>query len=343
MDTTSSRPHLKRAATVHDVASAAGVSRQTVSNVVNAPERVADATRARVQTAISQLGYRPYGPARNLRARRSSILGYSLAAAMAEPNLLLDRFLAALTAAASERGYGLLLFTAADTQEAVAAHADLVANGSVDGFVISGTDRGDRRVDYLTKTGVPFVTFGRTGSRHPHDWVDVDGAAGTRLAVEHLAGRGHRRIAFVGWPPGSSSGDERVRGWRQGLRDAGLKLDAALLVRGDGSHDSGVAALHRLLSLEDPPTAIVAVSDTIAVSMVGAALRLGVDVGRSLAVVGFDDTALAVAMDPPLTTVRQPLGRVAQNIVARLEARLAGAPVQPGNLLMPELIVRKTA
>nr|MBA2530114.1 LacI family DNA-binding transcriptional regulator [Euzebyales bacterium] len=233
---------------MHDVARLAGVSRQTVSNVVNAPQRVAGPTRLRVQAAIDQLGYRPYRSARNLKARRSRLLGYRVPSSTAASlNPLLDRFLHALTDAARIDGYHVLLFTPEDSDEEIAAHAELVATGTVDGFVLSETNYGDARAAYLGAAGAAFVTFGRTGLDGVHPWVDVDGAAGMRSAVHHLAGRGHQRIAFVGWPPGSVSGDDRAAGWHAGVVESGADVDATLDLRGPDGLDSGRRALQRLL------------------------------------------------------------------------------------------------
>lgn len=315
-----------------------------MSNVLNAPERVADHTSARVHAAITALGYRPDRAARNLRARTSKLLGYGVASAgSGESNLLLDRFLAALVAAASDEGYGVLLFSADEAGDAVAAHAELVATGTVDAFVLSATNYRDERAEYLTDAGIPFVTFGRTAHRPAHDWVDVDGAVGTRSAVAHLVQRGHRRIAFVGWPSGSVTGDERARGWHQGLAAAGLDVDPQLELRVTNSGASGRAALDVLADLQHPPSAVVTVSDLLAVGIAGAALRRGLAVPEDLAIVGFDDTPMARLLDPPLTSVRQPLETAARHIAARLTAQLAGGPAGAGLLLRPELIVRDTS
>jgi len=342
---TSPRHGAGRAPTVNDVAEAAAVSRQTVSNVVNSPERVHPQTRARVQAAIDDLGYRPNRMARNLQARASRLVGYRIPGGSSGGNPLLDRFLHALTEAARADGYHLLLFTPDDERDEVDAHADLVATGTVDGFVLSETDYGDSRVSWLSERGVPFVVFGRTNIDVPYSWVDVDGRTGVASAVAHLAARGHRRIAFIGWPEGSATGDRRAEGWVTGLTDAGLgPPDPALCVRGEDGPRTGAEALDHLLRLADPPTAVVTASDLIAIGALAAARARGVEAGAALGVVGFDDSPVAPHLLPPLTSIRQPLEQVGRTIVGLLTARIAGAAPDPdGVLLTPELVVRQSS
>ncbi len=331
-------------ATLVDVALLAQVSRQTVSNVVNAPQRVAAPTRARVQAAIDTLNYRPHRLARNLRTRTSRMLGYRVPTTAPEAiDPLLDRFLHALTDAARVAGYHVLLFTPDEGQDEVTAHTDLVATGTVDGFVLAETNYDDPRAVYLAEAGVPFVAFGRTGCPVPHDWVDVDGAAGTQAAVARLAAAGHQRIAFLGWPAGSASGDQRAQGWRQGLEMAGLPVDDDLLVRGSDARSVGAAGTAALLGRAKPPSAIIAVSDLLALGALAAARVRGFAVGRDLAVVGFDDSPVAGLVAPPLTSVRQPIEDVGRHIVALLTSRLAGRQEPTGVLLAPRLIIRRSA
>lgn len=343
MDQTRTDAGRGTAPTLHTVAALAKVSRQTVSNVLNAPERVRPRTAERVQHAIDQLGYRPHRLARNLKTRASRMLGYEIARTPPGTiNAVLDRFVHALVEAARDDGYHVLLFTP-DRAGQLAAYDELVGTSTVDGFVLSEVGYGDPRAVALQERGVPFVTFGRPGVSVPHAWVDVDGGAGTAAAVRHLAGLGHRRVAFVGWPHGSATGDRRAEGYGRALAETGLPYDQALDRRVEDRVGDGAHALDRLLDLAEPPTAVVCVSDSIAVGAVHAAVARGMTVGRDIAVTGFDDTPVAALLSPPLTSVRQPLEAVAHRIVSDLTALLAGKELdQPGELLPPELIVRQS-
>jgi DNA-binding LacI/PurR family transcriptional regulator len=331
--------------TLNDVATLAQVSRQTVSNVLNAPDRVRPDTAERVRAAIRQLGYQPHRLARNLKTRTSRMIGYEIARTPPGTiNPVLDRFVHALVETARDDGYHVLLFTP-DESGQVAAYDELVGTHTVDGFVLSEVNYGDPRAAVLQERGTPFVTFGRPDLAIPHSWVDVDGAAGTQAAVEHLVERGHQRLAFVGWPTGSATGDRRAEGFVRALTAVGLPYDPTLNLRVEDSVEDGARALDRLLDRADPPTAVVCVSDSIAAGVMRAARVRGLAVGTDLAVTGFDDTPVAALLTPPLTSVRQPLETVARRIVSRLTSLLAGeqSDVPAGELLAPELVVRASS
>jgi LacI family transcriptional regulator len=342
--------------TIQDVARRASVSRQTVSNAINAPHRLHAQTLARVQSAIEELGYRPNRVARSLRRRATRLIGYRIQPVAHDAvSTVLDRFLHALADASREQGYHLLLFTPADDADEMATYDEMMSSATVDGFVLSGTDHHDLRPKRLHEAGVPFVCFGRTDHDDGHAWVDVDGAAGTAAAVDHLVGRGHRRIAFLGWPEGSGTGDARASGWRDALTAHGIRAgtaEAPILRSVDGPEHGG-AMVTRLLDAPEPPTAVVCASDALALGAMFAAAARGLEVGRELAVVGFDDAPTAALVRPGLTSLRQPLEevgrRVADLLVAQLERRPGGTgdgarPPAPagGVLLPPTLVVRES-
>jgi DNA-binding LacI/PurR family transcriptional regulator len=320
--------------TLDSVAAHVGVSRQTVSNVINNPEIVRADTIAKVRAAIDELGYRPSAAARQLKTRRSHTFGMRLEPVREGINgLVLDQFLHHLVESAQRIDYRVQLFTAPDDAAEMDAIADLLVTSDLDGFVLTGTHHGDPRTAWLALRDVPFVTFGRPwGTVARHSWVDVDGAAGTRAAVAHLVERGHRRIGFVGWPHGSGTGEDRRAGWRAGMADAGLPVipdwDAAV----DNRVTEGRAAAARLAALPDAPTALVCASDSLAI---GAA-------ESGCAVVGFDDTPVAAALG--LTTVTQPLADAAAECLRLLVDRVEGrAPTAPDHLLLdPHLTVRSS-
>lgn len=321
-------------ATLVSVARQAGVSRQTVSNVLNAPEVVRPETIARVRAVIAEQGYRPHRAARQMRTRRSGVIAVRI-----EPvgngvsGVVLDRFLHALTAAAEEHDHRVMLFTAADDDGEIRACADLVATVGVDAFLLTGTHRADRRIAWLREHGHTFVTFGRPWGDDDHrQWVDVDGAAGTHAATAHLLSAGHRRVAFVGWPSGDGVGDDRRAGWLRAQLEMGFEPGPEVGLP-DGI-DSGRAAAALLLDVGEPPTAFVCASDSLGVGVL-TQLRMR---GGAGAVVGFDDTPVASAMG--MSSVRQPVVESAAACVAQLHALLDGQQPSP-QLLAPELIVRR--
>ncbi|RCV52539.1 LacI family DNA-binding transcriptional regulator [Marinitenerispora sediminis] len=338
-------PEQPRAATLESVAEAAAVSRQTVSNVLNAPHRVRAATREKVEAAIRELGYQPNRLARSLRTRASRMLGYCVQP-HGDGNVLLDRFLHAITEAAAERGYHVLLFSARPGAEGLPAYADLLAQRTVDGFVLSDTFMDDPRQEWLAERDVPFAAFGRSWSEPEHgSWIDVDGAAGTRDAVDHLYEQGHRRIGFVGWGPGSGVGDDRRAGWERACAAHGLGPQPSTAA--DNDLREGAAAARRLLDLPDPPTALVCVSDMIAIGCLGVLAERGLRPGRDVAVVGFDDLPAAALPGIDLTTLSQPLDEIGRGVVDLVLDQLgdsAPAPDRPRHrVLRPSLVVRSSS
>ncbi|WP_432839631.1 LacI family DNA-binding transcriptional regulator [Dactylosporangium sp. CA-092794] len=314
--------------TVEDVAREAGVSRQTVSNVLNAPERVRPETRERVEAAIAKLGYRPNRLAQGLRASTSRMIGYRIEPV--HPHALgsiHDRLLHALADAGRAEDHHLLLYTADDPRDEAANAVALHRAGAIDGVVLYGLHAGDPRPPALLEHRVPFAAFGRTGADDGHPWVDVDNAAGTAAATRHLVEAGHRRIAFAGYPKGTDVGDRRWEGWRSTLDAADLLPGPDL--RGEDSVATGARLAARLLDAPDPPTAVVAATDTLAAGV----LSLARERGARLAVVGFDDTRTAAVLG--LSSVRQPIEAVGH---AMIDALLNGPPAV--RLLSPELIVR---
>ncbi|HVU10795.1 MAG TPA: LacI family DNA-binding transcriptional regulator, partial [Phototrophicaceae bacterium] len=210
--------------TIKDVAREAGVSIATVSYVLNGKTvAISDETRARVWFAARKIGYRPNVSARGLRSNQSRLIGYAWHKMPEQQiNTLMDQFVNALASSAEAVGYHILTFSAPLT-EPIPVYDELIRTGRVDGFVISSTVPDDPRVQFLIERKFPFVSFGRANAGWDFLWVDTDGGAGIRSAVEYLIGLGHRRIAMIGWPDDSLTGNYRVAGYLDGLRAAGIE------------------------------------------------------------------------------------------------------------------------
>jgi len=348
--------------TIETVARRAMVSRQTVSNVLNAPDLVRLETRDRVRKAIRELGYRTSLAARQMRTGRSGLVAVRIDPVRAglDEGAVLDRFLHGLTEAAATGGYRLMLYTAGDDASEIATFEELLDSYALDGFVLTHTHLGDARTAWLTHRGVRFTAFGRPwGPAAPHSWVDVDGSAGTAAATTRLITAGHRRIGYLGPPPSPGVGDDRRSGWVRAMTGAGLPT-RGLVRHADDTVADAARIVRELGRLRQPPTAYVCHSDPMALG----ALRA--DPGAR--VIGFDDTPAAAAVG--LTSVRQPMLEVASAcirlLVRQLDAPQPAAPSRrapsaghvsdptgvpespPGSpppepeqvLLIPELVVR---
>lgn len=319
------RPTRHGGVTLRHVAELAAVSRQTVSNALNAPHRLDPSTLARVRRAIEQLGYRPNRSARSLSTGTAGLIGYGVAGqADGVVNALMDSFLHALCGAAEAAGHHVLLFTAPPGRGGMQVYADLVAQQAVDAFVLSDIVVGDPRPDWLIERGIRFASFGRTGPtgrRQPGSWVDVDGAAACESLVDGLHALGHQRIGFLGWRGGLGAAEDRLRGWRVACTSHGLAAGDDLVVRcKDMTVADGQRAAETLLELENPPSAIMAGCDVLALGGLRALAARGLRPGRDVAVTGFDDSPLAAAVTPGLTSVRQPVADIAATLLRLLRA-----------------------
>jgi DNA-binding LacI/PurR family transcriptional regulator len=334
-----------KAPTVEDVARVAGVSRQTVSNVLNSPGIVRGTTRERVERAIAELGYRPHAAARRLRTRRSSTIAVRL-----DPyqggisGVVLDRFVHALTERASERSMRILLYAVRTPAEEIERIGDLVDGGEIDAVVLTGTSREDTRTSWLQERDVPFVSFGRpwrdddTGVP-AHPWVDVDGAAGTRAATRHLLDHAGPRIAFLGWPEGSGTGGDRARGWSEQMCRAGSSGPRWCAEESVGQAREVAGAE---LVADPAVDGVVCASDALAIGAHLAATALG---RPELPVVGFDNTPAAEALG--IGSVEQLPEQVAVGVLDLLMGPTGSVVVRRGPdaeetyvLVEPRLVVR---
>lgn len=349
---------MARLPTVQDVAHAAGVSRQTVSNVLNTPSIVREATRERVLESIRELGYRPHAAARQLRTRRSSTIGVHLDPyAGGISGVVLDRFVHALTESANARAMRVMVYTARDAADEIRRIEDLLDGGEIDAVVLSGTQHDDPRTEWLNRHQVPFATFGRPwGSLarpeggEEHLWVDVDAAAGTHAATRHALESGARQVAFLGWPTGSGTGDERERGWRRAL-EAGeategtditaASADPAERISVDDDVHTARKAVRKVLAHE-AADAVVCASDVLAIGAHLAALDAG---SPDLPVYGFDNTPTAEALG--LNSVEQHPEHVAAAVLELLMGAEGTTVLSEAErssprhrLVTPELVLR---
>ncbi|MDZ5663263.1 LacI family DNA-binding transcriptional regulator [Nocardioides sp. S-58] len=330
--------------TLADVAERAGVSRQTVSNAVNNPDLLRPDTLERVRQTIAELGYSPNRAARNLRTRTSSLIGLRFNPVQeGTANAAMDRFVHSLVEASEEAGYHVLLFPG-DDEDPVGGYDNLLRSTAVDAFVVTDTYLGNPQAAWLSQQRAPFVAFGRPWDDETarHVWVDVDGAAGIRLATQHLIDRGHTRIAWIGWRKDSPIGEDRRSGWVSTMHANGLST-TGLASRVEDVVHSGAEAAAVLLD-ESRPTAFVCASDTLAMGVLHTLWIRQLAPGRDIGVVGFDDSQVAQVYPVGLTSVRQPLEDVAVEVVRTLRALLSHQPVASrGVLLEPALAIRESS
>lgn len=332
-------------ATLATIATATGVSVQTVSNVVNGKTaKVAPATRATIEAEIAAQGYRPNRAARMLRTNRSGLLGYRIRPTTDGINgSVLDRLLHALSDRAHARGYDLIVFSSPDDLAEIESYEKLMTEHRVDGFLLTSTNHGDTRADWLLEHGVPFVAFGRPWGRDDaaeslhHDWVDVDGYSGTHRATEILLERGCEKIAFLGWPDGSGAGDDRRAGWAGALEAA--QNPHRLAASAEDGVPNGHAAAVGLLA--DGADAIVCASDSLAIGALVALRAAHPEIAHNI--IGFDDTPVAAAVG--LSSINQPIEDAAHRMIDVLVERIENptdAPAREPQRLLPPTVIERT-
>ena len=332
--------------TIKDVAKAAGVSVATVSYVLNNSGAVGKATRQRVLQVVDELGYRPSVIARGLRSRKSAMIGYSWRPVPPNQfNPILEKFILSLAEAAARHEYHVLTFPYPEPYDEVEVYRQMVESGRVDGFILPDANLDDRRIRYLLEVDFPFVTFGRSNPEWDFPWVDVDGSDGVQQAMTHLLELGHRRIACLAWPEASLTGQYRLDGYRTAMASAGLRVDPSWVIRIENDYSLARQATETWLGLpaERRPTAIVALTDLMAVGVMNAAADADLRVGVDLATVGFDDAPIAGYLRPSLTSLRQPMAMVGERAVTMLIDLVHGRKPEPAQVLLKsQLIVRES-
>lgn len=334
--------------TLEEVARLAGVSRSTVSRVVNQHPNVRPEVRERVWEVIRQTGYQPHAAARSLATRRTRIIGLIIPQAVT--TLFTDPYFPILMRgvadACNAHNYHLMLslFSHRRVRDSHVQQDPLyrrvLRSRYLDGVVVSSAPLDDPIFPLLLEDNVPFVIVGR----YPHEranYVDVDNVVGARMAVEHLLRLGHERIATITGPLNTFAAQDRLEGYRQALASRGIPVDEHLIMEGDFTEQGGRTAMQRLLPHQ--PTAVFAASDTMAVGAIKALREAALRVPEDVAVVGFDDVPLASMVEPALTTVRQPIEQLGSMAVELLIGLLESPKTAVGvhRVVLPtELVIR---
>lgn len=337
--------------TILDVARAAQVSPSTVSNLLNGrTERMRPSTKMRIERAIEQLDYRPNHAARGLKTGSAPLLGL-IVPSVANP--FFGIFARYVEEAALESGYQVLLGNSGRDPKREQNYAKELWGHGVRGIILGSSPENFAHLSALLERGLHVVAFERPlqqADPYSIDSVGVDNVQGAYLAVKHLIALGHRRIGFVSGSIRTINRHDRLDGYRQALEEAQIAYDETLIWQGLSDIDFGDAetmdmgrrGARELLSRTDPPTALFAINDMVAFGTYAGAREVGSDVPNDVSIVGFDDIALTEVVDPPLTTVRQPIEEIAKTAVTRLLARVQDDESElAGHIaLAPELIVR---
>lgn len=330
--------------TLEEVGAAAGVSRATVSRVINRSPRVSPEAREAVERAIAKLGYTPNRAARSLVTRRND----AVALFVSEPGarFFSDPIFAAvvrgISATVAEVDLNLVLVIAQDEAERERARRFL-RRDHVDGVVLMSLHGDEPLPRQLAREGMPTVQIGRPLGRAAVAYVDADNRGGARAAVQHLLAAGRTAVATIAGPSNMNAGIDRLDGYRDALAAADAEVRDALVEESDFSEAGGYEAMSRLLAREPGLDAVFAASDLMAVGALRALREAGSRVPADVAVVGFDDAPLAEHTVPPLTTVRQPLDEMARRTAELLLAQIGEGTARRHVICPTQLVVRRSA
>ena len=331
-------------ATIKDVARAADLSVTTVSRALNDHLDVAEATRAHVRGVAERLGYHPNHTARSLQGTRTDTIGLVIPQLMHRyvDSFWLE-FIGGVTSVCSRAHLDLLISMGSSPAAEFEHYQRLVRSKRVDGVIVSDVRTDDRRIRFLRQCGAAFVAFGRTLDVDDYSWVDVDGAAGLHLALDHLLALGHRRIAFLGTDSAFTFSHFRLLGYRQALAGAGLPIDERLVFQNLDLQSDFEAVIDRALGVEAPVTAIVAGADFLASGVLRSLRRRGIRVPEDISLLAFDDTLVTEHADPPLCCLRQDNRAIGEHVAQLLCARLRGEDNGAHHaLIQPDLVLRRS-
>jgi DNA-binding LacI/PurR family transcriptional regulator len=326
---------------LEQIGARAGVSRSTVSRVVNGAPNVSDAVRKRVEAVIAETGYRPNAAAKSLASKRTGVIGLIIPSAV---ETLFDdpyfgRLILGVTTAANELEMTVaLLMPEGDDEDKVVSR--IVTPGLIEGAIITATHMHEPLISHLHAAGMPLVVVGRPEDDDLLATVDVDNRGGARKAAKHLVQLGRKRLAMIGAPADTSAGIDRFEGFVSGVEDAGLSLDGRF-AEGDWSPASGERAMRQLL--EEQPDAVFVASDRMAIGALRAIQDAGLRCPDDVALVAFDGLIPASQTNPRLTSVTQPVTKVGQRAVKLLRSAITGEIVTPEHVVFStELVVRES-
>lgn len=329
--------------TLEDIAKQVGVSRSTVSRVVNDSPKVSPEVRAKVLKAIESLGYFPNQAARSLASQRSWMIGLVLPRSVS--SFFTDPYFPQLTQGiafgCNNNNYTLSLFLVGNREDEEKISPRISRRGLLDGILIQSGQPDDKLIDLINKSDIPSVIIGRPFETEGISYIDVDNVSAAVTATRHLINLGYKRIATITGEKNSTVTKDRLEGYTRALAEAKIGLDRKLIVAGDFSESSGYNAMKTLLPQK--PDAIFAASDIMAAGAIRATQEAGLRVPDDIAFVGFDDIPLANLMNIPLTTIRQPIMRFGVKAVDLLIDLIENGTHPARRVIMEtELVIRES-
>ncbi len=328
---------------LEDIAKLAGVSRSTVSRVVNDDPNVRESVRKRVLEVIQDTGYHPNAAARSLASQRSLTLGlvlpHSVHLFFTDPYF--PRLTQGIAQACNHYNYTLALFLLATKEDEEKLYPRISRKGLLDGILVQTGQIGDQLIERLGSSNIPLVIAGRPPQVEELSYIDVDNVNGAYNAVSHLVQMGYKRTATITGPNNTTVGIDRKEGYVKALLQRGRSVDETLIAEADFTESGGYYAMRKLLNSH--PDAVFAASDIMAIGAMRAVREAGLCIPADIAFVGFDDLPLPIPADPPLTTIRQPVFQFGFKAIEILIDLIENGVQPPRRIIMDtELIIRQS-
>ncbi|WP_400164176.1 LacI family DNA-binding transcriptional regulator [Brevibacillus sp. TJ4] len=330
-----------RRVTLQQVAEHAGVSRATASLIVRGSTSISEATRKKVLESMRELGYVYDRVAANLRSQHSSTVGLLITEL---DNPFFSELLVGVHQSLDKDGYSVILGTTFDLMDKQDALLSTMLEYRVGGVILSPVSKSTPKViEGLRKWDIPVVLVAKDIPGAHCDYVGIDNVSGGKMAVEHLIGLGHTRIAFLGGPADSTAWKDRNRGYQLAHQEAGIAFDTSLWVEGPATTQGGVEALRKILTSPNPPTAAFCYNDVVSFGVMHGLKEAGLVPGKDLAIVGFDNIKEAAIYNPSLTTIAATPQLVGAHAADLLHQRIKGLDEPPKRIILqPELVVRES-
>jgi len=327
--------------TLEDVARLSGVSRSTVSRVINHDPNVSESTRQKVQEVLDQIGFQPNLAAKGLVSGKTNIIGVVIPTSVVKifSDPYFPQLLQGISASCNASGYSVMLWLSEPEYERRMI-AQILHNGLIEGVIIASVPIKDSIVNSLVESRIPFLEVGR----HPAldvSYLDVDNVQAARNAVMHLVHVGYKRIATITGDLGQISGADRFQGYLNALHDARIPFSQLLVAEGDYSEESGYKGMQRLI--KQKPDAVFIASDMMVYGAMRALRETDLHVPEDIAIVGFDDLSSSAKTDPPLTTVRQPISKMGNLAAEALIEMIETDSTEKKRIIVDtELVVRQS-
>jgi DNA-binding LacI/PurR family transcriptional regulator len=327
--------------TIWDIAEHLDISVSTVSRALNGYEDVAPGTRQRVFDAAASLGYYPSAAARDLRRRRTDRIGFSYGFTTADVGEYASRLINGAVNAAEQAGYNILLYPL--TGNRLEKLNRICQVREVEGLLLMGSEQLTESIELLQKQEVPFVVLNRQLDRPDVSFVAADYQQAAVDATRHLIDLGHKRIAYVGQAALETLHTDRIASYRQALSEASLLFDESLVISAGTEPGSGYQVMQKLLDLAQPPTAVLAIHDPLAIECLHAVIDVGLRVPEDVAIIGSDNLRESQATTLPLTTIHPPLAAIGRQAMEGLLLQLSDKSSGLTRLVLPaQLVIRQS-